>query len=172
MRTPNRQANSRRPENRLGAALPNLGIETACVGRARVEVSNRGLEPRQDLGHRPNSFLRLVAIHLVTKLNGESAAPKPEGPNIDFVVVDPLKFRGQIGHDRAAVPAARLIRETVRRTNGAVPVYDVQTMEERTGVKLGIRRVLAFLLALFGGISLGTTGMYGVIAQVVAERTQ
>jgi ABC-type antimicrobial peptide transport system permease subunit len=75
---------------------------------------------------------------------------------------------------RSAVPAAALIRDTVRRTNSAVPVYDVQTMEERMGEKLGIRRVLAALLAIFGAISLllATIGIYGVIAQVVAERTQ
>ncbi len=75
---------------------------------------------------------------------------------------------------RSAVPAAALIRDTVRRTNSTVPVYDVQTMEERMGEKLGIRRVLAALLAIFGAISLllATIGIYGVIAQVVAERTQ
>lgn len=75
---------------------------------------------------------------------------------------------------RSAGPAANLIRETIRRTNSSVPVYDVLTMEERIGMKLGIRRVLAVLLAIFGGISLllATIGIYGVIAQVVAERTQ
>jgi predicted permease len=75
---------------------------------------------------------------------------------------------------RSASPAANLIRETVRRINASVPVYDLETMEDLIGEKLGIRRVLAVLLAIFGGISLllATIGIYGVIAQVVAERTQ
>jgi len=47
-------------------------------------------------------------------------------------------------------------------------------MEQRIGESLGIRRVLALLLAIFGGIGmlLATLGIYGVIAQLVAERTQ
>jgi ABC-type antimicrobial peptide transport system permease subunit len=47
-------------------------------------------------------------------------------------------------------------------------------MEERIGESLGIRRMLAVLLSVFGGISLllATIGLYGVIAQVVSERTQ
>ena len=75
---------------------------------------------------------------------------------------------------RSKAAAGSLIRETVRRTNPAAPVYDVMTLEDRIGEKLGIRRVLAALLAIFGGISLllATIGIYGVIAQVVAERTQ
>lgn len=75
---------------------------------------------------------------------------------------------------RSNAPAGNLIRDSIRRTNASVPVFDVQTMDERIGQALGVRRVLAVLLSIFGGISLllATIGMYGVIAQVVAERTQ
>ena len=75
---------------------------------------------------------------------------------------------------RSRVPVAGLIRDTIRNTNSTVPVFDLQTMEERMGEKLGIRRVLAGLLSIFGAISLllATIGIYGVIAQVVSERTQ
>ena len=74
---------------------------------------------------------------------------------------------------RSTAPAASAIREVVRRTNAAVPVYDVKTLERRMGESLGIRRVLAALLTTFGAISLllAILGLYGVIAQVVSERT-
>jgi putative ABC transport system permease protein len=74
---------------------------------------------------------------------------------------------------RSAVTADGLIREAVRRTNGRVPIYDMRPMEDRIGESLGIRRVLAQLLAVFGGISLllATVGLYAVVAQVVAHRT-
>jgi ABC-type antimicrobial peptide transport system permease subunit len=47
-------------------------------------------------------------------------------------------------------------------------------MEERLSETLGIRRILAALLGVFGAISLllAAIGLYGVIAQVVGERTQ
>jgi putative ABC transport system permease protein len=74
---------------------------------------------------------------------------------------------------RSTTPAANLLRETIRRTNASVPVFDVRTMEDRIGEFLGIRRVLATLLLTFGGIALvlATIGIYGVIAQVVSEQT-
>ncbi len=75
---------------------------------------------------------------------------------------------------RSRVPAGALIRDAVRRTNASAPVYDVRTLEERLGDTLGIRRILAALLAVFGGTSLllASIGLYGVIAQVAGERTQ
>ncbi len=75
---------------------------------------------------------------------------------------------------RSNAPAGNLLRDAIRRTNSSVPVFDVQTMEERIGEFLGIRRVLADLLFAFGGIALvlATIGIYGVIAQVVAEQTR
>jgi len=75
---------------------------------------------------------------------------------------------------RSNAPAGKLIRDAVRRTNATVPVFDIRTMNERIGESLGIRRMLAVLLSVFGGISLllAAIGIYGVVAQVVAERTQ
>ncbi len=75
---------------------------------------------------------------------------------------------------RSPVPAAGLIRDAVHRSNRSAPVFDVHTMPERIAESLGIRRVVVVLLSLFGGMSLllAAIGLYGVIAQVVGERTQ
>jgi putative ABC transport system permease protein len=74
---------------------------------------------------------------------------------------------------RSAQPAGALIRQAVRQANGSVPVYDVATMEERIGESLGIRRVLARLVSIFGVICLllATIGLNGVVAQIAGERT-
>jgi predicted permease len=74
---------------------------------------------------------------------------------------------------RSAAPAGALIRQAVRQANGSVPVYDVATMEERIGETLGIRRVLARLVSIFGAICLllATIGLNGVVAQIAGERT-
>lgn len=83
-------------------------------------------------------------------------------------------LRGAAVVVRSNRDAGGIIREAVRRADPSAPVYDVRTMEERIGQSLGIRRLLAALLAIFGSISLllATIGLYGVIAQVVSERTQ
>jgi predicted permease len=74
---------------------------------------------------------------------------------------------------RSSMAASGLIREAVRRTNRTVPIYDMRSMEDRIRESLGIRRLLALLLTVFGGISLvlTTAGLYGVVAQLVAHRT-
>lgn len=75
---------------------------------------------------------------------------------------------------RSALPAENAIRGAVRMTNASVAVFDIRTMEERITESLGIRRMVVLLLSLFGSISLmlAAIGLYGVIAQVVGERTQ
>jgi len=116
-------------------------------------------------------FARIVGVTAAVRADGLEEETRPV---VYYALPQVPLFRTAGVVLRSQVPAARLIRETVHRSNGAVPVYDLQTMEERIGEKLGIRRVLAALLAIFGGISLllAAIGIYGVIAQVVAERTQ
>lgn len=74
---------------------------------------------------------------------------------------------------RSHLPAGAIIRQAVRGANVTVPVYDLRSMEDRIRESLGIRRMMAWLLAVFGGISLvlATVGLYGVVAHIVAERT-
>jgi len=131
--------------------------------------------PNQDpLGHELamyKGWARIVGVAATVRADGLEEETRPvvyySLPQIPY-------FKSAAAMVRSQVPAGNSVREAVRRTNSAVPVYDVQTMDERIGEKLGMRRVLAELLAVFGGISLllATIGIYGVIAQVVAERTQ
>jgi predicted permease len=75
---------------------------------------------------------------------------------------------------RSSGPAHALIRAAVRQANPAVPVYDVKLLNERLRETLGIRRAVVLLLSIFGAISLllAILGVYGVIAQVVSDRTR
>ena len=94
-------------------------------------------------------------------------------PTVYYSLAQVPLFPSAVIAVRSSTPAASAIREVVRQTNAAVPVYDVKSLEERMGESLGIRRVLAALLTTFGAISLllAILGLYGVIAQVVSERT-
>jgi predicted permease len=114
---------------------------------------------------------QIVGVVANTRSDGLEAVTRPTVyyslPQIPF-------FPERAAVVRSQIPAANLIRQAVRRTNASAPVFDVLTMEQRIAESLGIRRVLSVLLAIFGGIGvlLATIGIYGVIAQLVAERTQ
>jgi putative ABC transport system permease protein len=75
---------------------------------------------------------------------------------------------------RSSGSADALIRAAVRQANPTVPVYDVKSLNERLTETLGVRRAVVLLLSSFGVISLllAIVGVYGVMAQVVAERTR
>ena len=145
---------------------------TACI--IDCKMADRFFPHQDPLGQEIGMYkgwARIVGVAATVRADGLEEETRP-------VVYYPLPqipfFKTAAALVRSPGPAGNLIRETVRRTNPSVPVYDVLSMEERIAEKLGIRRVLAGLLAIFGGISLllATIGIYGVIAQVVAERTQ
>ena len=73
---------------------------------------------------------------------------------------------------RTQSPATALIREAVRDTNGATPIFDIRSMEDRIRESQGIRRLLAGLVSVFAAICLvlAGIGLNGVVSQIVGER--
>jgi predicted permease len=74
--------------------------------------------------------------------------------------------------DAAAI--VPLIRQELRALDPAVPIFDIQMMEEAIAIQLLPIRVAAMLLGAAGllGIALATIGLFGIVAQIVAQRTR
>ena len=66
------------------------------------------------------------------------------------------------------------IRESVRRLDAALPVYNVTTMEQTINEAMFTERMLAVLSAAFGLLAtlLAAIGLYGLMAYTVARRTR
>jgi predicted permease len=66
------------------------------------------------------------------------------------------------------------VRKAVRDLDANVPVYGVDTMTDLISTSLGARRFNMYLLVCFSAVAvvLACTGLFGVLAYVVAQRTR
>jgi predicted permease len=65
------------------------------------------------------------------------------------------------------------LRREVRKVDATVPMYDLRTVEQQVENSLVTERLLAALSTVFGSLAtlLAATGLYGVMAYMVARRT-
>src|SRR5581483_2629463 len=74
----------------------------------------------------------------------------------------------------SAASARNSLRSVLREADPDVPLYALQTMDERMGISIALPRYAAMLfgtLALLGSL-LASVGLHGVVSYSVSERTR
>ncbi len=84
---------------------------------------------------------------------------------------------GAVFYVRSQIPSEQMyaaLRNEVRKLDGAMPVYDMRTLESQLDETLATERLIAALSSAFGilATALAAVGLYGVMAFVVVRRTK
>jgi predicted permease len=69
---------------------------------------------------------------------------------------------------------AAAVREAVAATDASLPLFDVTTLEARTGAAGFLSRMAGAIVGVFGllALLLATVGIYGVVAHTIRQRTR
>jgi predicted lysophospholipase L1 biosynthesis ABC-type transport system permease subunit len=149
------------------------GEPVAIVNEAFVR---RYLQGAQPVGHglhidrsRPET-VRIVGVVADAKVRTLGEEPRP-------FLYQPLAQGGETGWTllaRARDPDATLerLRQAVREVDEEVPVRGLRTLVDATSSALLLPRAGATLFGLVGllGLSLAAVGLYGLVAQLAAQR--
>jgi predicted permease len=137
-----------------------------------AKFARRFFSDEDPIGHEIGMYGQARIVGIVSDIRSSTLEEESRATVYYPVAQQVAGFQSRAAIVRSQGPAAPIVRAAVRAASASSPVYDVQTMDERIGESLGIRRTVATLVCVFAAlcILLAAIGLHGVVSQVVGER--
>jgi len=123
-------------------------------------------------------WVTVIGVVRNARLTGPLSEEGPSGTSgtyyLPYAVAAPRDIGYVVRAEREPAGIVREVRSALAALDGELPLFDIRTISERTGLALSSRTNTMHLAILFAGVGvfLSALGLYGMLAYLVTQRTR